>query len=97
MLTIFAHSDITKKDTIKYLQPRKEKAIMRRKSVKNSLTVMCLAFVLVSAVVIGSIAIYNIGIMTSLANKNHQADMEEIRERLEQIWQLQRRILSNQR
>ena len=50
---------------------------MRRKSVKNSLTVMCLAFVLVSAVVIGSIAIYNIGIMTSLANKNHQADMEE--------------------
>lgn len=50
---------------------------MRRKSVKNSLTVMCLAFVLVSAVVIGSIAIYNIGIMTSLANKNHQADMKE--------------------
>ena len=27
----------------------------------------------------------------------YQADMEEIRERLEQIWQLQRRILSNQR
>ena len=26
-----------------------------------------------------------------------QADMEEIRERLDQIWQLQRRILSNQR
>lgn len=50
---------------------------MRRKSVKNSLTVMCLAFVLVSAVVIGSIAIYNIGIMTSLANKNHQTDMKE--------------------
>lgn len=50
---------------------------MRRKSVKNSLTAMCLAFVLVSAVVIGSIAIYNIGIMTSLANKNHQADMKE--------------------
>lgn len=50
---------------------------MRRKSVKNSLTVMCLAFVLVSAVVIGSIAIYNIGIMTSLANKNRQTDMKE--------------------
>ena len=50
---------------------------MRRKSVKNSLTVMCLAFVLVSAVVIGSIAIYNIGIMTSLANKSHQTDMKE--------------------
>ena len=27
----------------------------------------------------------------------YQADMEEIRERLEQIWQLQRRILSSQR
>ena len=27
----------------------------------------------------------------------YQADMEEIRERLDQIWQLQRRILSNQR
>lgn len=59
------------------MQPRKEKTIIRGKSVKNSLTVMCLAFVLVSAVVIGSIAIYNIGIMTSLANKNHQTDMKE--------------------
>ena len=27
----------------------------------------------------------------------YQADMEEIRERLDQIWQLQRRILSSQR
>ena len=27
----------------------------------------------------------------------YQADMDEIRERLDQIWQLQRRILSNQR
>ena len=27
----------------------------------------------------------------------YQADMDEIRERLNQIWQLQRRILSNQR
>ena len=27
----------------------------------------------------------------------YQADMEEIQERLDQIWQLQRRILSNQR
>ena len=27
----------------------------------------------------------------------YQADMEEIKERLDQIWQLQRRILSNQR
>ena len=27
----------------------------------------------------------------------YQADMEEIRERLEQIWQLQRRILLSQR
>ena len=27
----------------------------------------------------------------------YQADMEEIRERLDEIWQLQRRILSNQR
>ena len=27
----------------------------------------------------------------------YQADMEEIQERLEQIWQLQRRILSSQR
>ena len=27
----------------------------------------------------------------------YQADMDEIRERLEQIWQLQRRILSSQR
>ena len=27
----------------------------------------------------------------------YQADMEEIRERLDQIWQLQRHILSNQR
>lgn len=27
----------------------------------------------------------------------YKADMEEIRERLDQIWQLQRRILSNQR
>ena len=27
----------------------------------------------------------------------YQANMEEIRERLDQIWQLQRRILSNQR
>ena len=27
----------------------------------------------------------------------YQADMEEIRERMEQIWQLQRRILSSQR
>ncbi|MBQ2785481.1 MAG: plasmid mobilization relaxosome protein MobC [Oscillospiraceae bacterium] len=27
----------------------------------------------------------------------YQADMDEIRERLDEIWQLQRRILSNQR
>ena len=27
----------------------------------------------------------------------YKADMDEIRERMEQIWQLQRRILSNQR
>ena len=27
----------------------------------------------------------------------YQADMEEIKERLDEIWQLQRRILSNQR
>jgi alkyl hydroperoxide reductase subunit AhpC len=27
----------------------------------------------------------------------YQADIEEIRERLDQVWQLQRRILSNQR
>ena len=27
----------------------------------------------------------------------YQADMEEIRERLDEIWQLQRRILSSQR
>ena len=27
----------------------------------------------------------------------YQADMDDIRERLDQIWQLQRRILSNQR
>ena len=27
----------------------------------------------------------------------YQADMEEIRERMEQIWQLQRRILLSQR
>ena len=27
----------------------------------------------------------------------YQSDMDEIRERLDQIWQLQRRILSNQR
>lgn len=27
----------------------------------------------------------------------YQADMDEVRERLDQIWQLQRRILSNQR
>ena len=27
----------------------------------------------------------------------YQADMEEIRERLDEIWQLQRHILSNQR
>ena len=31
------------------------------------------------------------------AGSPYQADMEEIRERLDQIWQLQRRILSSQR
>lgn len=31
------------------------------------------------------------------ADSPYQADMEEIRERLDQIWQLQRRILSSQR
>ena len=30
-------------------------------------------------------------------NQIYQADMEEIRERMEQIWQLQRRILLSQR
>ena len=30
-------------------------------------------------------------------DSTYQADMEEIRERLDQIWQLQRRILSSQR
>ena len=48
---------------------------MKSKSVKNSLTIMCLLFVLVSAVVIGSISIANISTMTSMANKNYENAM----------------------
>ena len=33
----------------------------------------------------------------SAGGSAYQADMEEMRERLDEIWQLQRRILSNQR
>ena len=35
--------------------------------------------------------------MNKLRGPTYQADMEEIRERLDQIWQLQRRILLSQR
>ena len=41
---------------------------MKSKSVKNSLTLMCLMIVLVSVIVIGGISISNISTMTSTAN-----------------------------
>ena len=45
---------------------------MKSKSVKNSLTLMCLMIVLVSVIVIGGISISNISTMTSTANKNYE-------------------------
>ena len=45
---------------------------MKSKSVKNSLTLMCLMIVLVSVMVIGGISILNISTMTSTANKNYE-------------------------
>ena len=45
---------------------------MKSKSVKNSLTLMCLMIVLVSVMVIGGISISNISTMTSTANKNYE-------------------------
>ena len=45
---------------------------MKSKSVKNSLTLMCLMTVLVSVIVIGGISISNISTMTSTANKNYE-------------------------
>ena len=41
--------------------------------------------------------INQIGKRVNAGDPIYQADMEEIRERLEQIWQLQRRILLSQR
>jgi hypothetical protein len=35
--------------------------------------------------------------INQIAKRAYQADMDEIRERLDEIWQLQRRILSSQR
>ena len=45
---------------------------MKSKSVKNSLTLMCLMIVLVTVMVIGGISISNISTMTSTANKNYE-------------------------
>ena len=45
---------------------------MKSKSVKNSLTLMCLMIVLVSVIVIGGISISNISTMTSTVNKNYE-------------------------
>ena len=49
--------------------------------------------------VLGSIGrnINQIAKRVNAGGPTYQADMEEIRERLEQIWQLQRRILLSQR
>ena len=49
--------------------------------------------------VLGSIGrnINQISKRVNAGGPTYQADMEEIRERLEQIWQLQRRILLSQR
>ena len=51
------------------------------------------------AKVLGSIGrnINQIAKRVNAGGPTYQADMEEIRERLEQIWQLQRRILLSQR
>ena len=49
---------------------------MKLKSVKNSLTLMCLLIIIISAFIIGSVAIYNIGIMSDLANRNYQETMK---------------------
>ncbi len=48
---------------------------MKSKSVKNSLTLMCLMIVLVSVMVIGGISISNISTMTSMANKSYENAM----------------------
>lgn len=50
---------------------------MKSKSVKNSLTMMCLLIVLVSAVVLGGVSIVNISTMTAMANKNYENAMSD--------------------
>ena len=45
--------------------------VMRKKSVKRTLSMICLAIVVVSSIVMGLIAVMNLNSMTNIANKNY--------------------------
>lgn len=56
---------------------RKELGDMRSKSIKTSLTIMCVAIVLVSVIVMSVVSVFNIKSMTNMANDNYRDAMEE--------------------